>query len=312
MIFMRLYSVYSPPERIFLLSFFFVFLGAKRTTLEAPKYLLHRAFLLKSVIFVVGFSLVFLLTYHPFSSTVWIGLGSDVVLPTLLFYLSGIGILLVSKVGLMLYQLRHTVSIRKYLFWFLGEFIAIAVVYLLYTRQWFEADIPITPALVAHTSLCVGMILAIPYVIFTLIAANRAKDEEINALKLQQEVEKPANSANIIHFYDYNGNLKLSVSADSILYIASQDNYVEIRYNLGGQLLNYLMRCRTTRLEKQLEGTSLIRCHRSYIVNVDNVTQFKREGARAFLVLSHPDAKRIPVSQRYYKTISEHLERLSS
>ena len=276
--------------------------------MEAPKYLLHRTFLLKSVIFVVGFSLVFLLTYHPFSSTVWIGLGAEVVMPTLLFYLSGIGILLVSKVGLMIYQIRHTVSIRKYLFWFLGEFIAIAVVYLLYTRHWFESDIPLTFRLVAHTSLCVGMILAIPYVIFTLIAANRAKDEEINALKLQQEVEKPTGStAPIIHFYDYSGNLKLSVSADSILYIASQDNYVEIRYTLGGQLLNYLMRCRTTRLEKQLEGTSLIRCHRSYIVNVNNVTQLKREGARAFLILSHPDAKKIPVSQSYYKTIAEHL-----
>lgn len=260
----------------------------------------------------MGFSLVFLLTYHPFSSTVWIGLGSEVILPTLLFYLSAIGILLVSKVGLMLYQLRHTVSVRKYLFWFLGEFIAIAVVYLLYTQQWFESDIPITARLIAHTSLCVGMILAIPYLIFTLIAANRAKDEEIGALKLELESGKPANPASIIPFYDYSGNLKLSVSAESIYYIASQDNYVEIRYELDGQLLNYLMRCRTTRLEKQLEGTSLIRCHRSYIVNVNNVTQFKREGTRAFLVLSHPDAKKIPVSQSYYKAIAEQLEKIAS
>lgn len=260
----------------------------------------------------MGFSLVFLLTYHPFSSTVWIGLGSEVILPTLLFYLSAIGILLVSKVGLMIYQLRHTVSVRKYLFWFLGEFIAIAVVYLLFTRRWFQADIPLTLRLVAHTSLCVGMILAIPYTIFTLIAGNRAKDEEINALKLKQEVEKPANGTNVIHFFDYNGNLKISVSAGSIYYIASQDNYVEIRYELGGQLLNYLMRCRTARLEKQLEGSSMVRCHRSYIVNVDNVAQFKREGSRAFLIMSHPDAKKIPVSQSYYKTVAERLGRTAS
>lgn len=280
--------------------------------MEAPKYLLHRTFLLQSVAFVVGFSFIFLLTYHPFSSTVWIGLGDEVLLPTILFYLSGIGILLVSKVGLMLYQLRHTVSLRKYLFWFLGEFIAIAVIYLLYTRQWFEADIPFTFRLVAHTSLCVGMILAIPYTIFTLIVSNRAKEEEINALKLQQEAEKPLHASDLIHFYDFSGNLKLSVSAGSIYYIASQDNYVEIRYELGGQLLNYLMRCRTTRLEKQLEGTSLIRCHRSYIVNVNNVTQLKREGSRTFLVLSHPDARKIPVSQSYYKAITEQLDRTAS
>lgn len=261
----------------------------------------------------MGFSLIFLLTYHPFSSTVWIGLGSEVLKPTLLFYASAIGILLVSKVSLMLYQLLHTVSVRKYLFWFLGEFIAIAFVYLLFTRYWFQSDIPITAGLVAHASLCVGMILAIPYTIFTLIAGNRAKDEEINALKLKQEEgERPADSSGIIHFFDYTGNLKLSVPARSIFYIASQDNYVEIRYEMDGHLLNYLMRCRTTRLEKQLEGTSLIRCHRSYIVNVENVSQFQREGSRAFLVLSNPDAKKIPVSQSYYKTIAEHLGRIAS
>ena len=72
------------------------------------------------------------------------------------------------------------------------------------------------------------------------------------------------------------------------------------------------MRCRTTRLEKQLEGTSLIRCHRSYIVNMDNVTQLKREGSRAFLVLSHPEARKIPVFQSYYKAITEQLDRIAS
>ena len=124
--------------------------------------------------------------------------------------------------------------------------------------------------------------------------------------------EPTASPAKIIHFYDYSGVLRLSVSADSIYYIASQDNYVEIRYELDGKLRNYLMRCRTTRLEKQLEGTSLIRCHRSYIVNVENVAIFKREGARAFLVLTHPDAKKIPVSKSYYKAIAEQLGRIAS
>ena len=267
---------------------------------------------MESIAFVVAFSLVFLLTYHPFSQTVWIGLGPDVLLPTLLFYLSGIGILLVSKFSLMYYQIAHTVSIRKYLLWVLGEFIAIAVVYLLFTRHWFHTDIPITLRLVAYTSLCVGLILAIPYIIFTLLAANKAKSEDIEALELKLKEETPAQTSSVIHFYDYTGALKISIPSERIYYIGSQDNYVEIRYELDGKLLNYLMRCRTTRLEKQLEGTSLVRCHRSYIVNVEKVTLFKREGARIFLVLSHPDAKKIPVSKSYYKTIAEHLGRIAS
>lgn len=291
----------------------FVHLAPKtETVLEAPKYLLHRTSLLESVAFVVAFSFLFLITYHPFSNTNWLGLKPDVLVPTILFYLCSVGILLISKAGLMLYQIRHTVSVRKYLFWFLGEFVVIAVVYLLFTQHWFESDIPITFQLVARASLCVGMILSIPYLIFGLLASNRAKTEEIDALKLSLKDQTAAQSTNLVHFYDFNGVLRISIEVEKIYYIASQDNYVEIRYEMGGKLLNYLLRCRTTRLEKQLESTPLVRCHRSYIVNVDNVTQFKREKANAFLVLSHPEAKRIPVSKSYYKTIAEKLDRTAS
>ena len=290
----------------------FVHLAPKPTHLEAPKYLLHRTSLLESVAFVVAFSFLFLITYHPFSNTNWLGLKPDVLVPTILFYLCSVGILLISKAGLMLYQMRHTVSVRKYLFWFLGEFVVIAVVYLLFTQHWFESDIPITFRLVARASLCVGMILSIPYLIFGLLASNRAKTEEIDALKLSLKDQTAAQSTNLVHFYDFNGVLRISIEVEKIYYIASQDNYVEIRYEMGGKLLNYLLRCRTTRLEKQLESTPLVRCHRSYIVNVDNVTQFKREKANAFLVLSHPEAKRIPVSKSYYKTIAEKLDRTAS
>ena len=281
--------------------------------LNTPKYLLQKKFLWGSVAFVVVFSILFLHLYQPFSETVWISLDPDKTLtPTVLFYLSGIAVLLVSKALLQLYQIRHTVSAGRYLLWLSGELICIAVIYLLFTIFLVEPDVPFTLELLLRAFYCVAMILAIPYAIFALLAANLSKSEEINILKLNQESEKPEPEANLIHFYDYNGILRISVSSDNIYYIASQDNYVEIRYELGGKLLTYLMRCRTTRLEKQLEGTPLIRCHRSYIVNIENVALFKREGARAFLVLSHPDAKKIPVSKSYYKTIAQQLGRIAS
>lgn len=292
---------------------FSYFCWQKKNALEAPKYLLQRKFLMESVAFVVVFSVLFLLTYHPFSTTSWLGLAPGSLLPTVLFYLSAICILLLSKGTLMVYQLRHTISVRKYLVWVLGEFIVIAVVYLLYTQYWFHQDIPFTFGLVFHTSLCVAMILTIPYIIITLLASNKARGEELDALKLElanmsnQESEPEKESGGIIHFYDYSGVLRISIPSESIFYIASQDNYVEIQYELEGNLLNYLMRCRTTRLEKQLENTSMVRCHRSFIVNLDNVSGFRREHSKAFLVLRHPDAKKIPVSKSYYKTVAERL-----
>ena len=234
------------------------------------------------------------------------------LVPTLLFYLVCILILFISKELMMLYQIRHTITVGRYILWLTGEFVLIATVYLMFASRYFNPEILLSAKLLLRTSYCVALILAIPYVIFTLIAANRDKAEEINALKMNQEADRPEPKSRIIDFYDYTGALKLSVASDDIFYIASQDNYVEIRYELDGKLLNYLMRCRTTRLEKQLEGTSLVRCHRSFIVNVDNVSLFKRENARVLLVLNHPDAKKIPVSKSYYKTIAERLGRIAS
>ena len=281
--------------------------------MNTPKYLLKRPFLINSVPFVAGFSILFLFFDHPFSDTIWLGLDpKKSLVPTLLFYAAGVCILLISK-GLMLrYQIRHTITLNKFLLWLTGELVLIAAVYLLFASIFFNSGSPFSAELLMRTVYCVTMILAIPYTIYTLIAANRDKAEEINALKMNQEFEVPASVPDLIDFYDYTGALKLSISSGSIYYIASQDNYVEIRYEMGGKLLNYLMRCRTTRLEKQLEGTSLVRCHRSFIVNVDNVSQFKRENARAFLELDHPDAKKIPVSKSYYKTIAERLDRIAS
>lgn len=293
-------------------------MGQNKIALEAPKYLLQRKFLLVSVAFVVVFSIFFLLTYHPFSTTSWLGLGPGALLPSVLFYLCAICILLLSKGTLMLYQLRHTISVRKYLLWVAGEFILIAVVYLLFTQYWFHQEVPFTFALVSHTSLCVAMILSIPYIIISLLASNKARGEELDALKLElanmqgQESKPETEPGDIIHFYDFGGALRISIPSQSIFYIASQDNYVEIQYEMEGKLLNYLMRCRTARLEKQLEDTSLVRCHRSFIVNLDNVSEFKREHSKAFLVLKHPDAKKIPVSKSYYKTVADRLGETAS
>jgi hypothetical protein len=281
--------------------------------LNAPKYLLHKDFLIGSVAFVVIFSLLFLLLYHPFSDTVWLSTDPEgTLLPSILFYMVGILILLGSKFLMMLYQIRRSFTVGRLLLWLFGEFVLIALAYLLFTSHYIGAEVSFSAKVILRTSYCVGLILAIPYAIFALIAGNLAKAEEINILKLNKEADIPSPSSPIIDFYDYTGALKISVASDSIYYIGSQDNYVEIRYELDGKLLNYLMRCRTTRLEKQLEGTSLIRCHRSFIVNIDNVSQFKRENARAFLVLSHPDAKKIPVSKSYYKAIAERLGRIAS
>ena len=206
--------------------------------MNAPKYLLHKDFLIGSVAFVVIFSLLFLLLYHPFSDTVWLSTDPEgTLLPSILFYMVGILILLGSKFLMMLYQIRRSFTVGRLLLWLFGEFVLIALAYLLFTSHYIGAEVSFSAKVILRTSYCVGLILAIPYAIFALIAGNLAKAEEINILKLNKEADIPSPSSPIIDFYDYTGALKISVASDSIYYIGSQDNYVEIRYELDGKLL---------------------------------------------------------------------------
>ena len=107
--------------------------------LNAPKYLLQKTFLLGSVAFVVVFSFLFLFLYHPFSDTIWLGLDpKNNLVPTLLFYLVCILILFISKELMMLYQIRHTITVGRYILWLTGEFVLIATVYLMFASRYFN------------------------------------------------------------------------------------------------------------------------------------------------------------------------------
>ena len=159
------------------------YIWRKISALNTPKYLLQKSFLWGSLVFAVVFSMLFLLIYRPFSETVWIGFNPNKTLvPTLLFYLVSIAALAVSKALMQVYQIRHTITAGRYLLWLSGEFILIALVYLLFTTRFIESDIPFSAGLLLRTLYCVALILAIPYAIFTLIASNRSKSEEINIL----------------------------------------------------------------------------------------------------------------------------------
>ena len=65
--------------------------------MTTPRYLLRKNFLFVTVAFVVVFSVLYLSVYRPYSETFWLSLVErDKIIPTLLFYLFAIGILLSS------------------------------------------------------------------------------------------------------------------------------------------------------------------------------------------------------------------------
>lgn len=281
----------------------------KRSTMEVPKYLLRRKYQLESVLFIVLFSVIFMLVYQPFSVTAWFGLSpAPRLFMTLCFYLVAISIMLLSKQLFAYFHAERELSVRVYLLWIAAEFILIALTYTAFTAAFDLSGTALTLPLVGRIILCVSLILAIPYTLITLYTAYRAQKEELNLMRFEQEQQNEPPKSRLIRFSDNNGVPKMAVEESALYYIESQDNYVRIYYELDGRLESYMLRCKTQTLEESLLGTSLMRCHRSYIVNMRKISRFKHEHERAKITLSHPSAKPIPVSKSYCKQLSELLE----
>lgn len=282
----------------------------KNSGYTVPKQVLQRRFLLRSVLFVSLFSILFMSLYQPSFgfTTTWFGFRSwKQAGVTAFFYAVAISTLIVSKLLLYNYSRNHTVSGRRMIVWHIVEFLAIATEYYIFSVSFKLGSVEI-PQLLFRIPMCVALILAIPYSIFWFYAQYKAKKEELELFKITHKRETMESAHRLIQFRDSQGKHKMSLSEDSIFYIESQDNYVQIFYNLEGKMSSYLLRCSTQKIEEDLEGTGIVRCRRSFLVNTAKIARYGKEHGHLTITLDHPSGKTITVTPAYYRTV---LTRLS-
>ena len=275
-----------------------------------PKQMLQRSFLLRTMLFVSLFSMLFMSLYQPTLaySTTWFGFHSwRQVGVTALFYAVAISTLVISKLLLSLFSNRHDVTVRRILFWLTAEFFVIATEYYFFTVFFKLGSVEI-PQLLLRIPLCVALILAIPYSIIWFYAQYKAKKEELELFKVTHKRETMESDHRLIQFRDSQGKHKMSLSEDSIFYIESQDNYVQIFYDLEGKLSSYLLRCSTQKIEEDLADTSIVRCRRSFLVNTAKIVRWGKEHGHFTITLDQPSGKTITVTPAYYRTILTQLD----
>lgn len=278
---------------------------------EIPKFLLDKRYLFGSVVFVMTFSFLFMAIYTPFSNTVWFDVSNRLDLGmTVAFYIVAVSIMLVSKMLMNAMQHRICFTYAKYIMWVVVEILAIALFYTHFTNVYVQPEDYDAANILVKALGCILMIVAIPYTILTLYAAYRDKTEELEILQYEMSLnEEPSVSyPSLVNLYDYNGTLKLTINSESLYYMESQDNYVKIYYENQGKLLSYMLRCRTKVIEENLADTSMVRCHRSYIVNVMKINHIKKGGKSRYIVLTNEQIKPIPVSKSYFKNIIEKID----
>ncbi len=282
---------------------------------EIPKFLLDKRYLIGSVIFILTFSFLFMALYTPFSITAWFSITNLSHLGmTAAFYLVALAIMLISKQ--LMYSIQNHISFTftKYILWLICEMTVISLFYTFFTTVFITPLEQPAWIILLKAIGCVLLIMAIPYTILTLYAAYKAKTEELQMLQYEMSLnsENTVVYPSLVNLYDYNGTLKLTISSDSLYYMESQDNYVKIYYENHGKLLSYMLRCRTKTIEENLADTSMVRCHRSYMVNVMKINHIKKRSKIRYIILSNKEIKPIPVSKSYFKNLIGKIDRYNS
>ncbi|TMP71630.1 DNA-binding protein [Pseudoalteromonas sp. S1609] len=119
----------------------------------------------------------------------------------------------------------------------------------------------------------------------------------------------PLNEATteIVTLKGENKNEELKVSHPHILFIKSADNYCEITIFDGDNTKQSLIRSSLMALLKQLpQNTPIVKCHRSYAVNLQTVKHHSGNAGGLQLEIFKSDLT-IPVSRTYVKTIKDAL-----
>ena len=252
---------------------------------EIPMFMTSRKYLAVSVLFVIAFSVFFMVIYTPFSVSSWFSIkdmGSFGI--SVVFTVAAIAILAVSKTAIYLLRNRIRFTAARYIAWLMCENIVISLGYTILTFQLLPGITSSSiPAIAVRVLFFVTMITAIPYSLVTLYVAYRTKGEELEAalderdrlrgeLRAGRAASETATAAapqlpQMINLYDNNGTMRLTITVDSLYYLESQDNYVKVHYKHNDKFSVYMLRSRTSSIEESLAGTGMIRCHRSYIIN---------------------------------------------
>ena len=308
---------------------------------EIPKFLISTRYISVVIAFIVLFSGLFLFIYQPFSLAVWFSTADSLSFSlSLLFYILSIIILVVSRMTMYHLQDRVDLTTMTYIWWIMFENLAISLLYTLITIKFFPVEGISTPTIATRALMCVTHILVIPNALVLFYAAYKAKCEELQATQYrlqrlseeyrllesntQHELRAAAmvqsktqpqqpqeTTPRMINLYDNNGTLRLTLNIDSLYYLESEDNYIKVYYKHNDKIVSYMLRCRTRSVEESLAGTCMVRCHRSFIVNINKISVMEDDRRMHYLSLDDDSIRRIPVSKSYYESLVAKLNTIT-
>jgi hypothetical protein len=268
-----------------------------------PSYLTEKKNIVSLIFFTSLFALVFINIYSPFGADKWFNVTRlEFFTYSSLIILTGVLVVVISRVIMYQVSKRHSILVRNYLFWILAEVLSMALSYAVF-EKFLLKDARLFTDLVKTSSRNTALVLLLPYSVLWLYFSWKDKKEQIERLADVQSF--PSSSRNMIPFYDDKGILKFSVKKENLLYLESAENYVNICYINKDKVSKYMLRDTLKKIEETFSGTEIVRCHRSYMVNFEKVKVIRRDRDGLKLGFDNPLVTDIPVSKTYVNAVME-------
>ena len=223
-------------------------------------------------------------------------------------------VVLISRLSMLLVRSKHHINYPGFIIWELMEGLAITMFCALFVWLMDKRTIPYTE-LLPKMFVITCSILLFPYVIVALVSELKDRDNRI--AKNNITIEKYATGQigredSTLPFLDDKKALKLAVTANAILYVEAADNYVNVFYLNNDKLVRFPLRNSMRGVEQICESNNIVRCHRSYYVNLRKVRAIQKDKEGLFAELTYPLAPHIPVSSTYSETVSGKFSTLSN
>lgn len=182
-----------------------------------------------------------------------------------------------------------------FILWSLWSFVYLGLVIFItynYLGNWHDWKVASLPGFLFNTAT----VLLFPAIGVFFFFRYQSLQNRYNNVLL--DIDTGIDPSEMIHFIGEGANDRISITVTDFIYARAQDNYTELFYDQNGILKKYLIRSSLGKLFSTIKQDFLVRCHRSYLVNLYGVHSI--HGGRGDMRLAMKQTEQtIPVSRTY-------------
>ena len=156
------------------------------------------------------------------------------------------------------------------------------------------------------------LVCLLPIIALSILYKNKALERIIYILKdqnkeltIQVKKEEEENKSEQVELYSANKSDKISLLSRDIVAVRSADNYIEVVFITNNTTEKKLLRNTLKDIESQLSSKgNFVRCHRTCLVNTNQVQKLFRDYSGYKLKMRHLEEK-LPVSRQFIVQVRE-------